>query len=65
MGCADPAARAEFLAELIAARIRVKPEVMLVSPEEVRRKTTAPDKRKPITFFDFRGMATEELRNHV
>jgi phenylacetate-CoA ligase len=55
VGSTDPTARAEILAERIAARIRVKPQVVLVSPEEVQRKTQQQDKRKPVNFFDFRG----------
>jgi phenylacetate-CoA ligase len=65
VGSADPAARAEILAERIAARIRVKPEVVVVSPEEVQRKTLQQDKRKPVTFFDYRGRAQEGHSEHV
>lgn len=54
VGSADANACASTLAESVAARIRVKPEVVLVSPEEVQRKTMLEDKRKPVTFFDFR-----------
>lgn len=43
-----------MVAEQIAARVRVKPEVVLVTPEEVQDTTTAAGKRKPMTFFDFR-----------
>ena len=51
----DSAVRAETVADRIAARIRVKPEVVLATPEEVLRKTLRQDKRKPATFFDYRG----------
>jgi phenylacetate-CoA ligase len=42
------------VAERIAARVRVKPEVVLAPAHEVARKVQQPDKRKPVTFFDFR-----------
>jgi phenylacetate-CoA ligase len=42
------------LAELIAAKTRVKPEVVLVAPEDIIRKTILPERRKPVTFFDYR-----------
>ena len=41
----------EQVAEVIAAKTRVKPEVVLVTPEEVQARTIQPDKRKPVTFF--------------
>ncbi len=44
----------EQVAEVIAAKTRVKPEVVLVTPEEVQARTIQPDKRKPVTFFDYR-----------
>jgi phenylacetate-CoA ligase len=65
VGSSDPAGRAETLAECLAARIRVKPEVVVVSPEEVLRKTMQLDKRKPVTFFDYRGTAQEGHGEHV
>jgi phenylacetate-CoA ligase len=65
VGSSDPAVRAETLAESLAARIRVKPEVVVVSPEEVLRKTMQPNKRKPVTFFDYRGTARERRSEHV
>ncbi|WP_432822805.1 phenylacetate--CoA ligase family protein [Trichloromonas sp.] len=54
VGCSDPSLDAGELAERIAARTRVKPEVAIVAPEEVARRTLREDKRKPVTFFDFR-----------
>ena len=42
------------LAHRIAAAIRVRPEVVLVAPEEVLRVTLQEDKRKPVIFFDRR-----------
>lgn len=45
---------AERVAEVIAAKTRVKPEVVLVTPEDIQARTIQPDKRKPVTFFDYR-----------
>lgn len=50
---APPMSGAE-VAERIAARVRVKPEVLLAPAGDVARKVQQPDKRKPVTFFDFR-----------
>ncbi len=61
VGCSDPALDALEIAERIAARTRVKPEVVIVAPEEVARRTLREDKRKPVTFFDYRkGGSVEE-----
>ncbi|MBW6510490.1 MAG: AMP-binding protein [Desulfuromonadaceae bacterium] len=46
---------ADAVAEQIAARTRVKPEVMVVSPEDVRARTLQETKRKPVHFFDLRN----------
>ncbi len=54
VGCRDASLSAAKVAEQIAAKTRVKPEVVLVTPEEVSSKTIKPDQRKPITFFDCR-----------
>jgi phenylacetate-CoA ligase len=54
VGSGDPALEACSVADRIAAAIRVKPEVVLVSPEEILRVTLRDDKRKPVTFFDKR-----------
>jgi phenylacetate-CoA ligase len=54
VGCVDESITAEYLAEQIAAKTRVKPEVVLVAPEEIIRKTIVPERRKPMTFFDYR-----------
>lgn len=54
VGSNDASLTAERLAELISAKIRVKPEVVLVSPEEIIHKTISPERRKPVTFFDYR-----------
>ncbi|SDZ76480.1 phenylacetate-CoA ligase [Desulfuromusa kysingii] len=54
VGCRDASLNAATIAELIAAKTRVKPEVVLVTPEEIKSKTIRPDMRKPVTFFDHR-----------
>jgi len=46
---------ASAVAEKIAAKTRVKPEVVLTSPESVMEKIIQKHKRKPVTFFDYRG----------
>jgi phenylacetate-CoA ligase len=47
------------VAERIAAAVRVKPEVVLVSPEEAAAATFRQDKRKPVIFFDYRQPAAQ------
>ena len=54
VGSRDPSLSPSFVAERIAAVIRVKPEVAIVPPEDILRVTTRDDKRKPVTFFDRR-----------
>ncbi len=54
VGLDSSALDAAEIAERLAARIRVKPEVVVVTPEEVARRTLREDKRKPVTFFDYR-----------
>jgi phenylacetate-CoA ligase len=56
VGSSDPLLSAVSVAEKIAATIRVKPEVVIVSPEEILRVTIREDKRKPVTFFDRRSL---------
>lgn len=53
-GCADSDLSSETVADMIRARTRVKPEVVLVTPREVQGKILHPEKRKPVTFFDYR-----------
>jgi phenylacetate-CoA ligase len=60
VGSDDPQLRAEDVAERIAARTRVKPEVTIVSPAEVQRKVIVEEKRKPVTFFDYRKPAVSD-----
>lgn len=55
VGARAPRPDAAVLADLIAARTRVKPEVVVVDPEEITRKTVLEGKRKPVLFFDYRG----------
>ncbi len=55
VGAVDATLTPAAVAERIAARVRVKPEVVLASPEAVARKVIQPDKRKPVTFFDYRA----------
>lgn len=50
----DPALTAETVAERLAARLRVKPEVVIAPAEEVAAKTAQDGKRKPVVFFDYR-----------
>ncbi len=45
------------IAERIAARIRVKPEVVIASAEAVQQQVQRPEQRKPVTFFDHRRLA--------
>lgn len=54
VGSRDPGLSPAQVAKRIAAAIRVSPEVLLVSPEEVLRVTMQEDKRKPVLFFDRR-----------
>ena len=56
VGSSDSSLTAERVAELIAAGTRVKPEVVMVSPAEILEKTILPDRRKPVTFFDYREL---------
>ncbi len=60
VGTNDAALTTEQVAELIAAKTRVKPEVVLVSPDEIVQKTIVPERRKPVTFFDYREQAKEQ-----
>ena len=55
VGTGDSSLEASTVADQIAAAIRVKPEVVLVSPGEILSVTLRDDKRKPVTFFDTRG----------
>ena len=54
VGAAGDTLTPESVAEKIAVRTRVKPEVVIVTPEEIAARTIRADKRKPIVFFDLR-----------
>lgn len=54
VGAAGAGLTPESVAEKIAVRTRVKPEVVIATPEEIVARTVRADKRKPITFFDLR-----------
>jgi len=54
VGAAGTALTPESVADRIAIRTRVKPEVLIVTPEKIVARTIRADKRKPITFFDLR-----------
>ena len=54
VGAAGTALTAEAVAERIAVRTRVKPEVVIATPEAIVARTVSADKRKPTTFFDLR-----------
>jgi phenylacetate-CoA ligase len=54
VGAAGTALSAEAVAERIAVRIRVKPEVVIATPEAIVARTVSADKRKPTIFFDLR-----------
>jgi len=43
------------VAEVLQARLRVKPELVFKSEGEVRRKVFTSGSRKPVRFFDWRG----------
>ena len=60
VGCNDANLNVATVAELIAAKTRVKPEVILVTPEEIRKKTNRPELRKPVTFFDYRKCGNKQ-----
>ena len=59
VGTSDADLTAEYLASEIAGKTRVRPEVVLASPEDILQKTVRPDRRKPITFFDYRNSRQE------
>jgi phenylacetate-CoA ligase len=54
VGSADSSLSTSTISETIAAAIRVKPEVVIDTPDAVERKTTLDGKRKPVLFFDYR-----------
>ncbi|MCD6526732.1 MAG: AMP-binding protein [Desulfuromonas sp.] len=58
VGSACPELTAHHIEERLAARIRVKPQVVIEDVDSVCRKTIQQDKRKPVTFFDYRTECT-------
>ena len=54
VGADDPALSAGAVADRIAARTRVRPEVVVAPPAQIAAHTIRADKRKPIVFFDLR-----------
>jgi len=54
VGAAGSGLTAASIADRIAVRTRVKPEVVIETPEEIVARTVRADKRKPIIFFDLR-----------
>lgn len=60
VGSSDSALTVEAIAERIAAVIRFKPEVSIVTPAEIVGKTVRQDKQKPVTFFDHRTRSSGE-----
>lgn len=55
VGCTDPRLTPAEISARIAALTRVKLAVSICSPAEIIRKTVCPDRRKPVTFFDYRS----------
>lgn len=54
VGVEDGELTPRIVAERIASSVRVKPEVVFDTPENVARKINQPGKRKAVTFFDLR-----------
>jgi phenylacetate-CoA ligase len=57
VGGNDSTLDAANLGDRLAARLRVRPEVLVLPPEEVQRKVHSAEQRKPTTFFDYRRQA--------
>jgi phenylacetate-CoA ligase len=51
---------AEQIVERLRGRIRVKLDVTIASPDEVRNKTVQEGRRKPVRVFDYRTQKTGE-----
>ncbi len=54
VGCTDPTLTAAQISARIAALTRVKLAVTICSPAEIIDKTARSNRRKPVTFFDYR-----------
>lgn len=50
----DPSITLKCLVDLLRAKLRVVPQINIISTEELQKKTLPPEKRKKITFFDLR-----------
>ncbi len=60
VGCREEALTATAISDLIAAATRVRLEVEIRPPEEVMSRILRSDRRKPVTFFDYRSSMREE-----
>lgn len=50
----DDGLTADRVAEQLSAKLRVRPEVVILSREELRKRTHQEGRRKPVLFFDHR-----------
>ena len=60
-GCDDAAVKADTIADMLRARLRVRPEVVIKSRKEVVEAMDTGG-RKPTRFFDFRRQETGDRR---
>lgn len=54
IACSDGSLTADRVAELLSAQLRVRPEVTVLTPEELQKHTHQDGRRKPVLFFDHR-----------
>lgn len=50
----DASITLKYLVDLLRAKLRVVPQINIISAEELHKKTSPPEKRKRTTFFDLR-----------
>ena len=50
----DASITIKYLVDCLRAKLRVVPQINIISTEELNKKTFPPNKRKKITFFDLR-----------
>jgi len=50
----DASITLKYLVDTLRAKLRVVPQINIISSEELHKKISPPDKRKKITFFDLR-----------
>ncbi|MDH3974906.1 MAG: AMP-binding protein [Deltaproteobacteria bacterium] len=50
----DPAVTVKMIVDHIRAKARVVPEIFIIKEEELNKKIFPPEKRKKMTFFDYR-----------